>query len=62
MPDEFYNHKVSGEFADDLTAGRFTFPLVHAIDVMKNDEVYGKWNISARVVGPISGENLSQIK
>jgi hypothetical protein len=43
MPAEFYRKEdISMTFADDLTQGKFSFPLVHAIDSMKNEEVYGK--------------------
>lgn len=43
MPEDYYLENVSSKFADDISEGKFSFPIVHAIAVMKNDEVYGKY-------------------
>lgn len=37
MPEEENTKEV---FADDLTEGKFTFPLIHAVHTLKNNEVY----------------------
>jgi geranylgeranyl pyrophosphate synthase len=43
MPEEYYRkNDISMNFADDLTQGKFSFPLVHAIETMKNEEICGE--------------------
>lgn len=45
MPDDYYDREEPGKFAEDLTEGKFNFPIVHAINIMNNKEVYGERKI-----------------
>lgn len=45
MPDDYYDREEPGKFAEDLTEGKFNFPIVHAINIMNNKEVYGESKI-----------------
>ena len=39
MPESFYEKKT---FGGDISEGKFRLPAVHAVSVMKSQEVYGK--------------------
>ena len=39
--------KMEEAFASDLTEGKYTLPIVHAIKIKKNKEIAGKLNLSS---------------
>lgn len=41
---DFYpsSHSEGKKFCDDITEGKFNFPVIHAVRVKRNDEVYGR--------------------
>jgi hypothetical protein len=40
MPEDYFEKRET--FAEDLTLGKFTLPLIHAIQMKKNQEIIGK--------------------